>query len=64
MFQSEMVARAIYADRVRDIERAARERRLLAPVEAPRSVAARTTSTSPSTTSRRAACGDSAGAAA
>ena len=64
MFQSEMVAWAIHAYRVRDIERAARERRLLTPVDAPRSLGPRTTSTNPSSTSRRAACGDSAGAAA
>jgi hypothetical protein len=33
MFPSEAVARVIHAERVRDLERAARERRMLAPAE-------------------------------
>jgi hypothetical protein len=60
MFHSETMARVIHADRVRDLERAARDRRLLAEPDSAtvvpglnrRAIAA---------TPARTGCGDSAG---
>ena len=60
MFHSETLARVIHADRMRDLERAARDRRLLAPadeVEATRASVARPRAASAA--SRR-GCGESA----
>ena len=62
MFQSETLARAIHADRVRDLERAARDHRLLAAADEPVPL-----EPEPEVlvwvapTTKRAACGDSAG---
>ena len=61
MIHQGMVAWAIHADRVRDIERAVRDHRLLATNDetAPAREPARADSIVPST--NRPACGDSAG---
>lgn len=72
MFHSETLARTIHADRVRDMERAATERRLLArdddAVESAGLVGARSTLTRPATpalaaagSTRTAPCDRSAG---
>jgi hypothetical protein len=61
MFHSEAVGRAIHADRVRDLERAAREHRLLiandeTPFRQTSPIAVRATQAT-----KRPACGDVAG---
>jgi hypothetical protein len=60
MFHSEAVGRAIHADRVRELERAARDHRLLTANDEtpfiPLPTAARTTPAA-----KRQACGDAAG---
>jgi hypothetical protein len=69
MFHSEMFSRAVHADRVRDLERAARDHRLLADAVDERrtpdigSVRTPVRSTSDATATSD-ACGRSAGAAA
>jgi hypothetical protein len=62
MLQSETIAWAIHADRMRDLERVARERRLLTPVDPPRPNQQPATDPGLAAPSRRPACGDSAGA--
>jgi hypothetical protein len=60
MFHSETMARVIHADRVRDLERAARDRRLLAEPDPTASIPAlnrRPVAATPA----RSGCGDSAG---
>ena len=62
MFHSETMARVVHADRVRDLDRIAHERRLLAPADATevtRQVAADPRHASAS--ANRPGCGDSAG---
>jgi hypothetical protein len=59
MFHAEMVVRAIHADRVRDLERAARDHRLLAAND--EIVPARLPTNRVAPASSRPACGDSAG---
>jgi len=60
MFPSETLARAIHADRVRDLERAARNHRLLAARDdQPAGQPAASARFAPAT--KRPACGDSAG---
>ena len=61
MFFSETVARAIHADRVRDLERAARERRLLAANEDETVARVPATPVAALPATKRSGCGDSAG---
>ena len=60
MFVSETVARAIHADRVRDLERAARERRMLEPDDDVPLSSGRATRIEPTDAATRRPCGESA----
>ena len=62
MFHSETLAWAIHTDRTRDLERTARERRLMTPADAPRPVARVAVASAIAPKAQRPACGDSAGA--
>jgi hypothetical protein len=61
MFHAEMVVRAIHADRVRDLERAARDHRLLAANDEIVPARLPTNRVRVAPASSRPACGDSAG---
>lgn len=60
MFHSEVLARAIHTDRVRDLERAARDRRLINGSTEPVLASLSTTFVRPVPVARRNPCGDSA----
>jgi hypothetical protein len=61
MFHSEMLGRAIHADRIRDLERAARDHRLLAAVSDARLDREPDVRVTTVTSAKRAASGDSVG---
>jgi hypothetical protein len=61
MFLSEAVARAIHADRIREIERTTRDRRLLATTDEFEFEPAPATRIRIAPPASRSACGDSAG---
>jgi hypothetical protein len=62
MFQSETLAWAIHADRIRDLERVARERRMLAASDDSRPAQRPVVTERATTSTGRPACGDSANA--
>jgi hypothetical protein len=62
MFHSEMLARTVHADRVRDLERAARDHRLISGSTDPVPASLSTTFIRPVPVARRNPCGDSANA--
>ena len=61
MFHSETLAWAIHADRVRDLERKAREHRLLVAADEPVAPAQAVSRAPIAAPTKRPACGDSAG---
>ncbi len=62
MLQSELFLRAVYTDRVRDLERAARDHRLMAPADEPVRDRLPVIQSRVAPATRRGARGDSAGA--
>jgi hypothetical protein len=61
MQHSELFLRAVYTDRVRDLERAARDRRLMAPADEPVQNRLPVTQPRVAPATGRNPCGDSAG---
>ena len=61
MLHSETIARTIHSDRVRDLERAARDRRLLAAADEPVSERQPASRSRVAPATGRGACGDSVG---
>jgi hypothetical protein len=61
MFQSETLFRAIHADRIRDLERAARDHRMLLEDQDPVPTTLSVARVRVSPAAKRPACGDSAG---
>ena len=61
MLHSETFVRIVHADRVRDLERMATARRLLAPVESPAPTRVPEPGQRVAPSTGRGACGDSAG---